>query len=407
MKILKDKLEKRGGLINDMKEIVSKADAEKRGLNDEEQTRWDALDTDQEALKKDVDTLQKQEALDKEADEERENIAVETGTDPEKRVAAHKAAFRHYLSRGETEITSDERKILTEERANQVVGTTTAGGYLVPEGFQVELEKALLPYVKMWDFARILKTNTGGDIPWPTMNDTTNKGELLAEAAAYGNEALVFGSVTLKDYTFTSKVVTVSYQLLQDSALPIESVVIDALAERVGRILNQYYTTGTGSGQPEGIVTNASDSGEVSLIAGPTRDNIVGLYHSLNADYRKNGVFMFEDSILKALKLLEIGTADARPLWQPSMRVGEPDTIEGKQYIINDEMASLGSGNTIMLFGDFKKFIIRQALDFNLLRLNELYAANLLVGFVGYMRASSHALNAGTNPIKQLACGTT
>jgi len=407
MKILKDKLEKRGGLCSEMKSIVTKADDEKRGLTPEEMTRWNQLDDEQEALKKEVDMLRKQEILDQEEEVRMDGVEKATGSDPEKRKEAQSLAFRSYLMRGEQKLTAKELEILTERRTDQTVGTTTQGGFLVPEGFKAELDKAMLPYIAMFNFARILNTNTGNDIPWPMMNDTTNKGELLSEASTFNAQAIAFTSQTLKSYMFDSKVVTVSYQLLQDSALPIEQIVAEALAERIGRILNQYFTTGTGSSQPEGVTYNASDSGEVSLIAGPTRDNIVGLYHSLNADYRKNGTFMFEDSIMKALKLLEIGTADARPLWQPSMRVGEPDTIEGRPYIINDEMASLGSGETIMLFGDFKKFIIRMATDFTLIRLNELYAANFTVGFVGFQRASSHMINAGTNPMKKLVCGTT
>lgn len=406
MKILKDKMEKRGGLLSEMKSIVSKADDEKRGLTEEERTRWEQLDDEQTALYEEVKLLHKQEILNREIEEGIEVEEKVIKIDPDKAKNDVRDAFRSYMLNGIGRMPVAHREIL-EKRANQTVGTDTQGGYLVPEGFKAELEKALLPYVAIWDFARVLKTKTGGDIPWPTMNDTSNKGVLLAEEGALTPTGITFSSVTLKDYLFSSDVVKVSVQLLQDSALPIEQIVAEALAERLGRILNQYYTTGTGTAQPEGVVTNASNSGEVSLIAGPTRSNVVGLVHSLNADYRKNGTFMFEDSLLKALKLIEIGTADARPLWQPSMRVGEPDLIDGHPYIINDEMASLGSGNTIMIFGDFKKFIIRQVEGYTLIRLNELYMANLLVGFTSFLRSSSHALNAGTNPIKKLVCGTT
>lgn len=239
------------------------------------------------------------------------------------------------------------------------------------------------------------------------VNDTSNKGELLGEGSNFNAQDITFGQTTLKAYFFDSKVVTVSRQLLQDSALPIEQVVSELLAERIGRILNQYFTTGTGSSQPQGCVTGAVNSSIVSLIAGLTRENIIGLIHSVNAEYRKNGTLMMADSILKAIKLLEVGTSDARPLWQPSMRDGTPDTIDGYRYIINDEMSGLGSGNKIMLFGDFKKFVIRWVTDFILIRLDELYAANLSIGYIGFQRASSHMLNAGTNPIKYLACGTT
>lgn len=405
MKTTKEKREKRGGLVSQMREITNKAAEEKRALTAEEKTRWEALDNEQEELRKEVDLLTKQDELNREMESRMELEAVETGTDPEKRAKAENVAFRDYLLRGNG-MEAKSRSIL-EKRATQIVGTGSLGGYLVPEGFQAELEKAMLPFISMWDFARILPTTTGNDIPWPTVNDTSNKGELLGEGSSFNAQDITLGQVTLKAYFFDSKVVTVSRQLLQDSALPIETIVAELLAERIGRILNQYFTTGTGSSQPQGCVTGAVNSAVVSLIAGCTRANIINLIHSVNADYRKNGTFMMNDAIIKAIKLLDMGTSDARPLWQPSFKDGVPDTIDGHRYITNDEMSTLGSTNTIMLFGDFNKFVIRWATDFTMIRLDELYAANLSIGYIGFQRASSHMLNAGTNPIKYMACGTT
>jgi HK97 family phage major capsid protein len=406
MKTIKDKLEKRGGLVKEMNDILDKAKTENRKLTAEEQKRWEDLDAEQGELKKEADQLRRQEDLNQEMSERMDQEAIETGSDPEKRKKEEDIAFRSYILKGREGMEPKHRAVL-EARSTQITGTGSLGGYLVPTGFQAELEKALLFYVSMWDFTRVIRTTTGNDIPWPMVNDTSNKGELLGEGSNFNAQDITFGQTTLKAYFFDSKVVTVSRQLLQDSALPIEQVVSELLAERIGRILNQYFTTGTGSSQPQGCVTGAVNSSIVSLIAGLTRENIIGLIHSVNAEYRKNGTLMMADSILKAIKLLEVGTSDARPLWQPSMRDGTPDTIDGYRYIINDEMSGLGSGNKIMLFGDFKKFVIRWVTDFILIRLDELYAANLSIGYIGFQRASSHMLNAGTNPIKYLACGTT
>lgn len=406
MKTIKDKLEKRGGLVKEMDDILAKAKDENRGITPEEQIRWDALDTEQESLNKEVQVLKRQEELNSEMESRMEIEAIETGNDPEKRAKAESVAFRSYLLNGIDRMTPKDRDIF-EKRATQIVGTGSLGGYLVPQGFQAELEKAMLPYITMWDFARVLTTTTGNDIPWPTVNDTSNKGELLGEGSSFNAQDITLGSVTLKAYFFDSKVVTVSRQLLQDSALPIEQIVAELLAERIGRILNQYFTTGTGSSQPQGCVSAAVNSSVISLIAGITRTNIINLVHSVNADYRRNGTFMMNDSIVKSIKLLDMGTSDARPLWQPSFKDGIPDTIDGHPFITNDEMSSLGSGNKIMLFGDFTKFVIRWATDFTMIRLDELYAANLSIGYIGFQRASSHMINAGTNPIKYCACGTT
>jgi HK97 family phage major capsid protein len=402
----KELLEKRGGLIHDMKEIQVKAETEKREMTKEDLERWNKLDDEQEGLRKQLEVIEKHEALDKE-NETRINLNPEATETAEKKREKENRALRDYLLNGEN-MSADSRKIFAQ-RSDQTT-TTSAGGYLVPVGFQAELEKAMLDYVPMWNFARVIRTTSGNDLDWPMVNDTGNIGEILGEAGAntYAAQAITLGQKVLKAYKFTSKVVTVSQELLQDSYLPIDTLVAELLAERLGRVLAYYFTVGSGSSQPEGCANSSIvyDSGYNALIAGITYDDIIKLIHSVDASYRKNGTFMFKDSVLKSLRLLK-GTDTDLPLWQPSLQLGIPDNILGYKYIVNSDMPTYGAGNIIMVFGDFSKFIIRIARDITLLRLNELYAANLTVGFISFMRASSHLLNAGTNPIKYLHCGTT
>jgi HK97 family phage major capsid protein len=156
----------------------------------------------------------------------------------------------------------------------------------------------------------------------------------------------------------------------------------------------------------------ATDCGIHCLKSAIAYDDIVALEMSVNADYRKNGTFSFSDSILKALKMISVGTTDNRPLWQAGlmsagMTTPPPETILGHPYFVNNEMAGLGAGNTAMVFGDMSKFIIREVQDFTLFRFDELYMVNLSIGFLGYERASSHLLDAGTHPVKKMLCGTT
>jgi len=107
------------------------------------------------------------------------------------------------------------------------------------------------------------------------------------------------------------------------------------------------------------------------------------------------------DAILAVLKKLTIGTSDGRSLWMPSYVAGQPDRIDGTQYWINQGMDSaMTTGKKILLCGDFSKYIIRQVQDFTVLRLDELYAANGLVGFQGYARWDANCIN--TAAIKHL-----
>jgi HK97 family phage major capsid protein len=400
---------KRGGLINEMKSIMEKAKSENRGMNAEEEQRWAALDNEAEGLKVQADRQERMENLEAELEQRNDYREHELGEkDPAKKDEAETRAFRDYIMRGINHMDPKNRAILEsrkEERAQTV--TTTGGGYLIPQGFMNQIEIAMLPYVSMWDFANVMSTPSGADLPWPTVNDTSNKGELLGINTQAASQDVTFGSTTLKAYKFSSKQIPVPIELMQDSGVPIEQLLANLLGQRVGRILNQYFTTGTGSGQPQGVVYGSTACGVTASSSAITRDNIVDLMHSVNADYRKNGTFMMSDAILKLIKKLTIGTGDDRPLWQPGFATGDPDTIEGRPYIINDEMDAIGTSKKIMVFGDMKKFMIRNVMEFSLLRLNEIKADYGQVVFLGFKRADSAIIDAGTHPIKHLPTSAT
>ena len=70
---------------------------------------------------------------------------------------------------------------------------------------------------------------------------------------------------------------------------------------------------------------------------------------------------MMNDTTLSVIKKLTVGSSDDRPLWQPSIIQGEPDLLEGKPYIVNQSMAALAANAKFLLFGDFSKYVIRDA----------------------------------------------
>ena len=84
------------------------------------------------------------------------------------------------------------------------------------------------------------------------------------------------------------------------------------------------------------------------------------------------------------------------------MRDGEPDTIEGFRYWINQDMVSaLTTGKKIMLFGDFSKYVVRQVMGMSIRRLEERFIDNGQVGFIAFARADGELVN--TSAVKRLA----
>lgn len=332
----------------------------------------------------------------------------------------YRNAFEGYLRYGATELNPEGREILAkgkgenitdaEARANQFyVGTAGKGGYLVPTELFGQIITAQKEFGGMLDkeLCYWLTTSKGGTLTIPVVDDTSVSGYLIAEKTDMSTSAsdMTFATQTLNDYKYTSGLVKASRELLQDSAFPFASWLIDQLMIRLNRGLNTAFTTGTGSSQPQGVM-GASSKGEDATKRALTRDDILNLQHSVDPAYRRNGTYMFNDSTLKTIKALAVGSSDARPLWQPSMREGEPDKIEGKNYVINQDMEDIHPTYKPVLFGDFKYFAIREVLPFTIIRLDELYAATDEVGFTIIGRYDSELITNGT-PLKFIRNATT
>jgi len=295
----------------------------------------------------------------------------------------------------------DFRRRQAEFRALSAV-TLTAGAVTIPEGFIPRLEHALLTYGGMMQVATIINTTSGQDLPWPTTNDTTNKGRLIAENTAVTETDITYGAITLQAYQYSSDMVRVPFVLLQDSAFNLANEIGDALGIRLARILNEHFTTGDGAAKPYGIV-NASTLGVTSASATAIAwSEITDLIHSVDPSYRPGARFMYHDNVMLYLRKLVDG--QGLPLWQADPNGVAPATLQGYPYTINQDMSStITSGDITILFGQLGKYKIRTVSTLRLRRLDERYAEYDQVAFLAYWRADGNLLDAGTNPVKHIA----
>jgi len=301
--------------------------------------------------------------------------------------------------------------------ANQVVSTGVGAGPMVPAigGLGTEIEKVMAAYGGVREACRVIKTQSGANFMYPVVDESTVVGKLLAENTQATVHTFASTYVEFKAHKFTSNIVRVSLETLQDTQYPFEAILAEMLGERIARRQNYYFTVGASSNgaQPDGIVggSTAADTSRVSGlgVAGGIAYNssdLMSLFHAVDPNYRRNGTWMFNDATLLALKAATILTTFYYPIWQPSIREGEPDTLMGKPYVINQDMPSFpgssDSGNKPIAFGDLSKQIIRDALGITLVRFNEKYLDYYEAGFAAFARADSHCVN--SNAIKHWAC---
>jgi len=392
----------RGRIFQEMEAIGKAANSENRSFNADEQQKWDTLDTRFNEL---GEMIQREEKL---ASERANFMAQEQAVKTERKEVDPKMAFRKFLRFGIDALDVEERKAAKLEKRgtdDQISTSDGLGGYTVPEFWFDEIMRYMKQYSGMLEAGNIIRTASGGTLNFPYVNETAVAGARIAEGVADVVSDVTFYNKQLDAYTYTSKVVKVSYELLNDSAYNLDAFIQGLLAERIGRILNTELTTGTGTAQPNGIATATSAGKTASATNAITRDEILDLIHSVDRAYR-NGpttALMMHDSTLAAIKKLTVGTSDDRPLWQPSIEAGTPGLLEGFPIVVNNDVAELTSGvsSKVIYFGDWSKYYIRIVQDFELRRLVERYSEERVVGYFGFLRADGELID--TLAIKHLA----
>lgn len=295
------------------------------------------------------------------------------GNDSGEGLPEYRDAFYAYI-RAEGQVgalTPEERAVLQrgyqsiENRAQTT--SATAGGYSIPQQLQAELIRTMALWGPMYDggVIRELPTTGGNAMPFPTVNDTANTGAAGTEGTTLaddGSADVTFGQKQLDAFSFNTKWIRVSKELVDDSALVMEMVLADLLGERLGRLANGQLTTGTGSSAPNGIVTATSAGKTAASTTAFTADEIIDLEHSIDAAYRgaPSFGFMFHDTVLAAIRKLKDGQGNY--LWAAgNYQQGVPATINGRRYYLNNAMASaFTTGQKLILAGDFKKYFVRK-----------------------------------------------
>ena len=386
--------ERRNGLAVEARKLLD--ESKDKAWTAENQTKYDGLTG--EIVEIDQRIEREQKLLDLAAEEhvQHRDRDPKAKRDTEDMLSDIKI-FDCWMRRGE--------KGLSAEQATKLyntMSTTTGseGGYTVPSLIASELINSLKDFGGMRAVAQLLTTAQGNPLSYPTSDGTAEVGELLAENTAAAALDPSFGTVGLNVFKYSSKVIAVPIELLQDSSVDIEAFVRARIIERIGRITNQHFTTGTGTAQPRGIVTGAS-SGKVGT-TGQTLtviyDDLVDLLESVNEAYQLGGEckFMFAQTVRGLLRKLK-DTA-GRPIWTPGyeagITAGAPDLLLGKSVVINNDMPVPAANAKSIIYGDMKKYIIRDAMAVNLMRFDDsAYASKGQVGFLAFIRSGGNLVD--------------
>jgi HK97 family phage major capsid protein len=160
-------------------------------------------------------------------------------------------------------------------------------------------------------------------------------------------------------------------ELLQDAAIDIEGLVSRKLGERIARLQSTHLVTGTGSGQPLGIVRGLTGV-EIAVNTGITYDDLITFIHSVDPAYRDGSAWAFNDATLAVIKKIKDSHGD--PIWRPAdadIATGTGGgTLLGYPVIVDQAFADVSLSSNTVNFGVFgnlsEGYVIRRVRDIQL-----------------------------------------
>jgi HK97 family phage major capsid protein len=380
-------LEQRANLHGEMKAVVDGAEAEKRSLTAEESAKFDALNADIDGLdqqRKRLEDLDQREADMADlasrggppiVDKDQTRGAGGQADRFETELRAFLAGERRSLVVAPDEPINSYSQIraLAAQQRDLTKSPTTAGGHTVGTGFYAQLVDHLIEVSGVMQAGpTVLMTDRGDNLPIPRTTAHSSATSEIAEGVAITESDPAFNQLVLSAYKY-GVVVQVSYELMEDTYVDLLGYLAMQAGRAVGNAFGTRLVTGTGSSQPQGVATAATTgiTGGAGVTGAFTADNLIDLHYSVIAPYRNSpscGWLMRDATLGNARKLKD---SQGQYLWQPSLQVGAPDLILGKQVFTDPAVAAVALSARSVLFGDMSRYFVRQVKDIRFERSDE------------------------------------
>lgn len=154
---------------------------------------------------------------------------------------------------------------------------------------------------------------------------------------------------------------TATQQLLEDAGINVEAWLSQKAADKLSRDEATSFISGTGTGQPTGILTYASGTawGQVEQVAmgaaaALTADGFVRVKYALKEQYLNRGTWLMNrDAVMNAM-LLKDGVGNY--IWKPSMLTNDPtSTILGAPVRMASDMPTVAASALAVAYGDWRE----------------------------------------------------
>jgi HK97 family phage major capsid protein len=359
---------------HEAKHLLDTAGAEKRDLTAEEQEKYDRISADLDTRGAIIEQLK--------ADEERaarlDAAAAELRTDEAPAGDDTDAETIRAMGRGEVRSFNFEKRDVL----------TSSTGSPVPTSFYdaVILKARLVG--PMLDVPTQMNTTSGETIQVPSLSAYSSSATVTAQGANYSESDPTFNSfVNLGAFKF-GFLIQVSREMIEDSGVDLLGFLADQVGNGLGYNVQNALTNGTGTVQPQGIVTAAGSgiTGGTGVSGAFTADNLIDLFYALDGAARLlPGVgWMMNGASIGAVRKLK--DSAGQYIFSPAADGNQRDLLLGRPVYENPHVVSAATSAKSVIAGHMPSFMVRSVGGIRLDRSDDFAFNADLVTFRASMR---------------------
>jgi len=342
---IKTQHEVRNNLITQVREVIDFAEAEGRGLDSAELAKIDAIEVDIRKADDSITIAQRSEERNVEA-----SLAAKGFVPAVTEERSSSDIFRA-MARGE------QRNHTFEKRAALV-----PSGNTVPKSFYDSVFDVARSVGPMLEIPQIIQTTSGEDLTIPTLSAYSAM-TLKGAGAELDDVEPTYSSITLQAFKYGG-IIQAANELVADAGFDLGSHLAGQAGNGIGYAVNAALTVGTGSSQPNGIVTasGAGVTGATGVAGAFTADNLIDLIYSVDSATRRNpsmALMMNTKSIGEARKLKD--TAGNYLYNISQVGPGGQDTFAGFNVLENPHMEDTALGEKSVIAGSMDSYKVRLA----------------------------------------------
>lgn len=374
---LKELLEKRAAKQAEMKAILDMAKQENRSLNEEENTKFSALEKEIRDLDNTINAIQTSRELELNAPV----VEKEEEKKPEERSLEQREydAFDAYI-RGQV-----------ENRTDPVNMTKGANGAVIPTSIAQKIIEKVVDICPIYKDAD--RYNVNGTLTIPYYDETT-QGDIQMVYADEFTDGLStsgkFGSISLTGFLGRA-ICDVSKSLINNAQFDVVNFVVNRMALAIAKFLEGELLNGT----DEKIEGLSSLDAAVTLASKDaiTADELIELQEAVPDAYQGNAYWIMNKTTRTAIRKLKNAAGEYFLNRDVNSRWGY--TLLGKDVYTTANVAALGTASkTAVVYGDMKGLAVKVSEDINIEVLREVKARQHAVEVVGFVEADAKVQNA-------------